>query len=226
MHEQKNHHTRATAMLVPLAMASLLLGCGPEVIGGAAPPEDETSALTGNGAPSGSHYQLNIIGVPKNKSADLTNSDGRRIFVPLRGKAKINLSEGDDFAVLDANATDGPASFQLPNPDADGDGQTSYSVFARALGTPGGSSVTTTCATDPTTGEVVCSTESVVRVRSSGRSTFRDVSSELLSITADIDGDGVVETVGLFDEELEGYFWDYDNNGLKLAQLRFYENAP
>jgi hypothetical protein len=27
----------------------------------------------------------------------------------------------------------------------------------------------------------------------------------------------------LFAEELEGYFWEYDNNGLKLLQLRFYE---
>ncbi|HUT31673.1 MAG TPA: hypothetical protein VMX13_17925 [Sedimentisphaerales bacterium] len=26
----------------------------------------------------------------------------------------------------------------------------------------------------------------------------------------------------LFDETPEGCFWDYDNNGVKLAQLRFY----
>ena len=30
-------------------------------------------------------------------------------------------------------------------------------------------------------------------------------------------------TVGLFDSSLYDYFWNYDNNGLKLAQLRFYE---
>jgi hypothetical protein len=29
-------------------------------------------------------------------------------------------------------------------------------------------------------------------------------------------------TVGLFDPCLEGYFWAYDNRGLKLLQLRFY----
>ena len=26
----------------------------------------------------------------------------------------------------------------------------------------------------------------------------------------------------LFDNALEDYFWSYDNNGLKLLQLRFY----
>src|SRR2546422_3994253 len=29
---------------------------------------------TGNGAPSGSHYNLNIIGVPKDKTAPMTNN--------------------------------------------------------------------------------------------------------------------------------------------------------
>ena len=32
-----------------------------------------------------------------------------------------------------------------------------------------------------------------------------------------------VETVPLFDSSLQGFFWDFDNTGLKLAQLRFYE---
>lgn len=33
----------------------------------------------------------------------------------------------------------------------------------------------------------------------------------------------MLERVPLFDQSLSGYFWDYDNQGLKLAQLRFYE---
>ena len=60
---------------------------------------------TGNGALSGPHYNLNIIGVPKDKAADMTGDNGHRIFVPLDGKARIMLIEGDDFAVLDANGT-------------------------------------------------------------------------------------------------------------------------
>lgn len=180
------------------------------------------SAPTGNGALSGSHYNLNIIGVANGKSANMTGGDGHRIFVPLIGSAKINLKEGE-FAVLDANGTDGTAAFQLPSPDADNDGVTSYSVYSRALGTPGGSSTTTTCAIDPTTGEKVCSNLAMVLVRSSGGSKFTNVSKALLYVYADLDGDGTVERVPLFDDRLQDYFWQYDNTGLRLAQLRFYE---
>ena len=179
-------------------------------------------AMAGNGAPSGAHYNLNIIGVPKNKSADMSGNMGHRIFVPLNAKSKILLSQGD-FQVLDANATDGSASFQLPNPDPDGDGITSYSVFARALGKPGGSARIVTCATDPLTMDEVCSPLSHVAVREKGKSSFTNVSSALLFIYADLDGDGIDERYSLFDDRLEDYFWEYDNSGLKLLQLRFYE---
>lgn len=178
--------------------------------------------LTGNGAPSGAHFNLNIIGVKNKLTSDITT--GGRIFVPLTGSAKILLSEGD-FQVLDGNGTDGSAAFQLPDPDPDGDGTTSYSVFARALGKPGGSATLTTCATDPATGEELCSIDGLVLVRSGGRQRFENVSKELLFIEADIDGDGVTERVSLFDDALEDFFWQVDNQGLKLAQLRFYPVA-
>jgi hypothetical protein len=29
-------------------------------------------------------------------------------------------------------------------------------------------------------------------------------------------------TVSIFDPSLQDYFWNYQNNGLRLAQLRFY----
>jgi hypothetical protein len=203
--------------------ASLVLLLSTAIVGCVAGEDDGTGGdfLTGNGAPSGAHFNLNIIGVPKGKSANM--SGGGRIFVPLEGKARINLSPGD-FAVLDANGTDGVAAFQLPNPDPDGDGVTSYTVFARALGTPGGQAKVTTCATDPTTNELVCSTDALLLVRSKGKQTFSDVTKQLLFITADTDGDGVEETVPLFSDALAGFFWDFDNPGLKLAQLRFYQN--
>jgi hypothetical protein len=172
---------------------------------------------------SGAHYGLNIIGVPKGKSASMTGNQGHRIFVPLAGSTKILLQEGATFEVLDANGTDGSAKFQLPSPDPDGDGVTAYSVFARALGKPGGSATMVTCATDPTTGEVVCSTESVVAVRSTGKSSWTNVSKQLLYLYADLDDDGISERYALFDDALQDYFWQYDNAGLKLLQLRFYE---
>lgn len=43
-----------------------------------------------------------------------------------------------------------------------------------------------------------------------------------LNIYADLDGDGTAERYPLFDEALQDCFWSYDNNGLKLLQLRFY----
>jgi len=184
---------------------------------------------TGNGAPAGSHYNLNIIGVAKEKSADMTGGDGHRIFVSLGGnkpadpvRTKILLSQSTDgiFQVLDANGTDGTASFKLPAPGT-------YSIWARPLGKPGGESKVTTCATDPITLEEVCSTSNEVFIRNSGKSSFRDVTTTLTTIDLDSSLTDVIlacgaTTVSLFDPCLEGYFWAYDNNGLKILQLRFY----
>jgi hypothetical protein len=183
-------------------------------------PPPYVAPLGGNGVPSGPHYNLNIIGVPKGKT--MSSGSGNVIFVPETGSTKILLSEGP-FDVLDKNGTDGSAAFQLPNPDPENTGTTTYSVFARALGKPGGSSKTTTCATDPTTGEVFCSIYSMVLVREKGKSTFTNVSKELLYIYGDLNGDGALERFNLFNSALTDYFWQYDNSGLKLAQLRFYQ---
>jgi hypothetical protein len=181
------------------------------------------STIAGNGAPSGSHYNLNIIGVENPKTADMDGSNRHVIFVPLRGNCQINLAEGA-YNVADGNCFDGDgAQFYLPDPDPDGDGVTAYSVYARALGKPGGSSVTVTCFEEAD--ETWCSTESVVLVRSTGKSTFRNVSKELLSLCLDTDDppDGICDTREfLFDRELADYFWSYTNDGLRLAQLRFY----
>ena len=194
-----------------------------EVISGA-----EYDLLTGNGAPTGAHF--NIIGVPKEKSADMTDNNGHRIFVKLEGNTRISLQKAESFSVTDANGTDGKAGFQLPHPDPDGDGETQYSVWARALGTPGGSANVATCATytyiDEITGEEVteevCSSKHLIIMRDKGKSKFSDVSQQLLFIYADLDEDGVEEEYSLFDDALENYLWSYDNNGLKLLQLRFY----
>jgi uncharacterized protein YcfL len=176
----------------------------------------------GNGGPNGAHYNLNLIGVQKDKTAAMDNNNGHRIFVKLWGNTKIWLAEGDNFSVLDANGTDGNgAKFQLPDPDPDDDMVTSYSVFARALGQPGGWSQTNTCFVDEN-GDLYCSMDTLTLVRGHGQQKFTNVSKELLTVYADIDGDGVPERIGLFDDESYEYFWNYDNHGLKLAQLRFY----
>lgn len=178
-------------------------------------------AVAGNGAPSGAHYNLNIIGVPKAKTASMTDTSGHSLFVPLWAKTSITLSEGP-FAVLDRNGTDGKAAFRLPNPDPDNDGITVYSVWARALGKPGGSSTMTTCAYD-LDGQLWCSAYAAVSVRGTGKSSFTNVSKELLYMYVDLNADGTLERYPLFDSALQGYFWDYDNRGLKVLQLRFYD---
>ncbi len=184
---------------------------------------------TGNGAPSGAHYNLNLIGKDKTDILPNDTQGGNRIFVNLYGKSTIWLNESDTFAVIDPDATDKDgALFDLPAPDnnysADGTwaGSGNYTVWARAVGTPGGNGTITTCATDPTTLEQVCSMNSTLMVRTKGKQTFADVTKELTTLAYYNATLGKIVTVDIFDSSLYGYLWSYDNNGLKVVQLRFY----
>ena len=189
---------------------------------------------TGNGAQSGSHYNLNIIGHDNCPGDDLKGTNRHVIDVLLNGRNQINLVEGD-FAVLDGNACDGDgATFRLPanpftcpvdDPECLNTDPTfqEYLVFVRALGAPGGSAKITTCATDQITQEVVCSTENVMLVRSTRKSRFTNVTKQLTTLCLNIDlVEGCDIRVPLFGDGFEGFFWGYDNTGLRLAQLRFY----
>jgi hypothetical protein len=187
---------------------------------------------TGNGTPSGTHFNLNIIGVSHGKNANANLASGNVIFVGLGTRdvtvaTKILLSQSAAgvFEVLDRDGTDGEASFSLPAPG-------SYTVWARALGTPGGKAKITTCATNLSLSDVgvICSTQNEVFVRGTGKSSFRNVTPALTTITLDPVADAAAvtacggTTVNLFDPCLLGFFWQYDNNGLKLLQIRFYPN--
>lgn len=229
-------------------------------------------AFAGNGAPSGAHYNLNIIGVPKEKAASMQDDNlkgqyGHVIFVPLDkngtlDRTKILLFEGDSFQVLDKNGTDGEASFQLPiadtgviqsrstggsdctlynsdgSVDSDGivddpgdyyvcgSGETVYSVFARALGKPGGLASVMLCGTDytdPLNPIEICSIANQLNLDSSARpGKFSNVTANLLYLY-NVYIDGVFyKRIPLFSDALQDYLWSYDNNGLKLLQLRFY----
>lgn len=212
--------------------ALLAFGCSDEqdVTPSASLSAGSAALATGSGAPSGAHYNLNIIGVPKDKTADMTGNNGGRIFVKEQGKTRIGLTpapEGESFLVLDANGTDGNATFQLPK-----DVSTSWRVYARIPGNRGGSVTITTCADMVNTGdgtyveaEITCESIEMDRAR---YGKFTDVSGSLLYVTVlydvVLDGEVVLEAgkYPLFDEAMEDYFWEYDNNGLKLLQLRFY----
>jgi IPT/TIG domain len=223
---EKNMKNSMTS--ITLAAALVVLLAPTWVVG------DQTE--TGNGCPSGAHYNLNLIGMDKAKNIDPDSitSQGHRIFVQLGNKdnaatTKISLLEGTDFAVLDYDGTDGQAKFQLPNPDPDGDGVTQYSVYLRVLGKPGGKIRMATSATDPDYGEIV-SDMAVVSVREKGQQKFANVSAALLYIYAwifdDATGTWVYQRIPLFSDLLQDYLWQYDNNGVRLAQLRFYEGVP
>src|SRR5262245_25395051 len=78
-----------------------------------------------------------------------------------------------------------------------------------------------------------CSIEQVgadILTRTKGKSTFTNVTAQLLTIVFEVTVEtspGVFETfqvrVPIFDDSLENEYWLYDNNGLRLAQVRFYD---
>jgi hypothetical protein len=137
----------------------------------------------------------------------------------------------------------------------DADTISAYSVFVRPLGKPSKDGVLrfatiTTCAdlvdsnigdlltgkeTNLVEGNTYCSIDQVgqlVTLRQKGKSTFTNVTAELLTIVIAVDildapGGSVIDTIyvriPIFDDSLENEYWEYDNNGLKLLQVRFYD---
>ena len=59
------------------------------------PPTPEPSQGVGNGYPGSHDYLLNIIGVPKDKTADMDGNNGHRIFVQLYGGQKVCVTDED-----------------------------------------------------------------------------------------------------------------------------------
>ena len=180
-------------------------------------------AGNGNGAPTGPHFNLNIIGVKNTTNFSAScGGGGNVIFVPLFGKSKILLSPGP-FAVLNGNGVAcPPAQFQLPPPGVVSTSTQVYSVWARVEGIPKGTGLITACGTDTTTTPptIVCSTGETISTRDLKTNHFEDVSSELLQVCGLIAG--TVQCVPLFSSSLTTFLWSYDNNGNKILQLRFY----
>ena len=274
------------------------------------PPAPEPSQGVGNGFPGSHDFLLNIIGVSKDKTAEMDDNSGKRIFVQLYGGQKVCVTDEDWatyqellgveeltdnpyacteeewvdalqggrgkvtggwdaldktnkilltpnstglMAVLDANATDADGA-ELTLPD---DLYGHYKVFARALGKPGGNSAMTLCAneteetSDDIDGDEIldietwCNINQSVMTRIKGRPTTEDVTDKLFTLTVlvdvadvkdvaltaclaeeeviDLEATGAqIADVPIFHSCLEGSFWNYDNNGLKLLQLRFF----
>ena len=201
---------RYSGILTALVLAISLLGM--QGIGARA-----SNPITGNGAPSGSHYNLNIHGVAKGQNFDPSqDNQGHNIFAPLWGSCQINLAMGA-YDVTDSNCVSGDAAFQLPNPTDATTGDLAYSVYARAV-TPGSASLSA-CFTDTTVtpNETLCNVGTlVVSLNKVTPPKFVNVSKELLQVCVD----GKLQP--LFSDANFKYSWEYDNQGLRLAQLRFY----
>jgi len=130
----------------------------------------------------------------------------------------------------------------------------SYDVYARALGKPGpdvGAIVTAECeymleVVDPAGNEGLTCEDTLLMgsfdVRRPGKKPITENITDIFRATGcldmsdpilDPDGVGVCNTgdlefrdLWIFNiEELDSYMWDYDNNGLKLLQVRFYETV-
>jgi hypothetical protein len=108
-------------------------------------------AGNGNGAPNGAHYNLNIIGVEKGKTAKLTGSNRHTIFMPLHtskqnkrsldpagdgGQVEIEgqiwLTPGDTFRVCDGNGFD--LAYGCPDNAFDDDWNGSAECYTDQLG--------------------------------------------------------------------------------------------
>ncbi len=212
---------------------------------------------TGNGMMSGGHYNLNIIGVPKDKAVPAMDDSNRHtIFVPLQSGedvgrlVKIKFVIGDDFQVLDGNATDdNEATIQVPYEYCE-DLATgcydllSFYVFARGLGKPGpntGAIVTAECeyakgvvdssgTTDLTCEDTLLLGSFEVKRPGAKPKTYDITDIFRATGCLDMDASGTCNTGDLEFENiwifnipyLQSYMWDYDNNGLKLMQVRFY----
>ena len=206
---------------------------------------------------SGAHWNLNLIGVPKNKTVpSMTDSSRHTIFVPLQSgsdvnrQVKINYVRGEDFRVLDGNATDdNEATIQVPYQFCEDlttgcEELLSFDVYAVGLGKPNGSAIVQaecTYSVDVVPPDTTCTDTllmgsfEIKRTNDGSNKPHRVDITDIFRATGCLDlnandacdtGDLQFSNIWIFNiPQLQDYFWDYDNNGLKLMQVRFYETT-
>jgi len=173
---------------------------------------------------NGKHYNLNIIGVGNDNHGDVGDSSGHTMFVKLNGKTKIIMTQDPEgeFDVVDRNGLQGPAEFNI----APGH----YNVYAVALGKPTNNPDVDINAygnfSDIVEGVKLIHLGYVNINRTTGKPKSVNIN-ELFYVEVTINTTGGLvhyKDVWVFDiPELLEYWWDYDNHGLKLLQVRFYE---
>jgi uncharacterized lipoprotein NlpE involved in copper resistance len=184
------------------------------------------SAGVGSSIPvNGQHYNLNIIGA-KNVGS-VGDSNGHTMFVKMDGHTKIMMTQAADgqFVVTDRNGLDGSASFNI----APGH----YNIYATALGKPNGKVNISAYGnfTDAVDGSTLIPLGYVDIARTKGSPTALNINKLFyvdVSLCTAADAGVCTETASysetwVFDiPELIEYYWDYDNTGLKLLQVRLY----
>ena len=153
------------------------------------------------------------------------------------------LQCGNKFDVLDANGTDSNGATLLvpcdPLSATNLDPDVCFDVYATALGTPGGQAdVDVICTFDSTClgcdidGTDTCDTGNIdfSLARSSGKPVQQNITNVFrASGCIDLNASGTCDTGDIsfnnewiFNiEQLLSYYWDYTNDGLRLAQIRF-----
>ena len=141
---------------------------------------------------------------------------------------------GTDFQVIDGNCTDGECTIEVPSALAS---DLCYNVYAVGLGKPKtGAILNAQCAlSDPLVGGTTCTDALLTgsfEVDRPGKKPQRQNISDLFRASGCLDvnlsgtcdaGDLQFSGVWIFNVPgLLSYFWDYDNNGLRLMQVRFY----
>lgn len=179
------------------------------------------------------HYSLNLVGVPEDKHelVEKISSDdnGESIYIGLNSDDSCvklkRASEGEGFEVNDADGINGKAKFQLPTSN-----NTEYHLFVRPLGIPRAESQPHDV--DLSTDEDIASMGTAILINNNGANKLTDIASKLTTVNVaaeDLNGDDVIDklditTYNIFDDALENYFWEYNDEGLKVSQLRFYFN--
>jgi len=186
---------------------------------------------------NGPHYNLNLIGKNKVMPGDYNNPNRHTMFVPQdttdfstpNGEDGITIwmSQGSEFAVIDGNATDGEGSFQL----APG----KYKVYIVAKAKPGGYTNITGWVYYYLLGEQYFPIGTVNVGGHSKKPKWKDAT-HIFYVSSSEDPFGMVPANGLGmwvfdylawlaaqpDVTDTAYFWQFDNRGNKLIQVRFY----
>ena len=229
-------------LIVALVVLGLIVsGCFLSVV----PPteKDEITSLT-KAKPGtdfrGPHYNLNLIGKKANWSGggSYNNPDRHTIFVPENTEGyttpngepgiTIWMTQGDEFAVLDGNAFDGEAAFQL--------GPGKYKVYIVAKAKPGGyTDITGWVYAEDEYGAFYYFDIGSVHVTKSKK--WKDAT-HIFYVSTDEDIFGIITgdtwvfeymtqlEATLLDPSIvdTAYFWQYDNHGNKLVKVRFYKD--